>query len=121
MIRALLVLALSGGLAPPPALAAEPGPAPANPPDDIRARVRARLAALEGAQQEIIAAERGLADAKRRLSQGEEPLPGERLGTAGGRSRLAPAYFERQRALEDEVRAAQARLDAAYAAKNALR
>ena len=37
-----------------------------------------------------------------RRERGIEPLPGERLGIAGGGSRLAPAYFERQARLEDD-------------------
>jgi hypothetical protein len=40
---------------------------------------------------------------------------------AGGGSRLAPAYFERQARLEAELRRARAQLDAAHAAKNELR
>jgi hypothetical protein len=40
---------------------------------------------------------------------------------AGGGSRLAPAYFERQARLEEEVRLARAQLEAAHAAKNELR
>lgn len=34
------------------------------------------------------------------LQAGAEPLPGERLATAGGRSRLTDAYWQRQRALQ---------------------
>ena len=41
---------------------------------------------------------------------GKEPLPGERLGTAGGGSRLTEAYFERQKSLELGVDAARKRV-----------
>jgi len=50
-----------------------------------------------------------------------EPLPGERLGNVGGRSRLTPDYLRRQRAMAAEVDAARARLDEAYRQRNQLR
>ena len=59
----------------------------------------------------------GLADARSALQKaeaardaGKEPLPGERLGTAGGASRLTDAYFERQKCLEGAVEAARRRV-----------
>lgn len=42
---------------------------------------------------------------------GVEPLPSERLGTAGGGSRLSPAYFARQDALAKAVSEARAKLN----------
>jgi hypothetical protein len=48
-------------------------------------------------------------------------LPGERLGTAGGRSRLSPEYESRIADLEREVAAAETRVKSAYDARNALR
>jgi hypothetical protein len=41
---------------------------------------------------------------------GKEPLPTERMGIAGGGSRLTDEYFKRQKALEDAVAAARKRL-----------
>ena len=38
---------------------------------------------------------------------GKEPLAGERLGTAGGSTRLAPSYFERQDKLARAVTASR--------------
>lgn len=99
---------------PPPSAAMEPA-------DAVHERVRARLAALERAQLDIVEAGRALARALEQKERGIEPLPGERLGMAGGGSRLAPAYFERQARLEENLRRARAQLDAAYATKNALR
>ncbi|MGB8433924.1 MAG: DUF4124 domain-containing protein [Burkholderiales bacterium] len=52
-----------------------------------------------------------LARAKEQLEKGKEPLPGERLGTAGGGSRLTDAYWARQRANEEAVKNAEARLN----------
>jgi len=52
-----------------------------------------------------------LARAKERLEKGKEPLPGERTGTAGGASRLNDAYWARQRANEQAVKDAEARLN----------
>lgn len=94
---------------------------PADAPEGMRERNRARLAALATAHTGIRDATAALRAAEERRERGVEPLPGERLGMAGGGSRLAPAYFERQAKLEEDVRRAQEQLDAALAAKNALR
>ncbi|MGE5162345.1 MAG: hypothetical protein ACM3O5_12615 [Betaproteobacteria bacterium] len=91
-------------------------PAPANP-----AAAPSATQAIEAAMVEISEAERELASAKRRLETGREPLPGERLGTVSGRSRLSPEYHNRIAALEREVAAADARVKRAYEARNALR
>lgn len=103
-----------------PAVEAAPVPREAAP-EVVRERVRERLAALDEAHTGLAQAQRDLERARRALEAGAEPLPGERLGMKGGGSRLGPAYFERQQRLEDDVRRAQARLEAAAAAKNALR
>jgi hypothetical protein len=76
---------------------------------------------LEAAMAEISDAERELAVARRRLETGLEPLPGERLGTAKGGSRLSPDYERRLAALEREVAEAETRAKRAYEARNALR
>lgn len=102
--------------------AAEPDSPPAiESPSAVRERVRARLAALEQAHSDIVKAQTALRQALEQRERGLEPLPGERLGMAGAGSRLAPAYFERQARLEEEVRRARAQLDAAHAARNELR
>jgi hypothetical protein len=58
-----------------------------------------------------------LADARNQLKNaqaaqeaGKEPLPGERMGTAGGASRLTDAYHARQKSLELSVEAARKRV-----------
>lgn len=68
-------------------------------------------------QEQIRQAERQLADAKSALENGKEPLPGERIGTAGGASRLTEAYFQRQEANERAVEKAQKDLDAVLAGR----
>jgi hypothetical protein len=113
---------------PPPAT---PAPAPrATPPraaDKAGPAPGSGSAATQGAQgidaamAEISEAERELAIARRRLETGREPLPGERLGTVSGRSRLSPEYENRIAGLEREVAAAEARVKRAYEARNALR
>jgi hypothetical protein len=80
-----------------------------------------RTAELDRAYANVVAARQALADARERRVQGVEPLPGERLGTAFRKSRLAEAYFERQKELESEVERAHRRLDEALARWNALR
>jgi hypothetical protein len=76
---------------------------------------------IDSAMQEIDAAERAVQVAKRRLELGREPLPGERLGLAGGGSRLSPEYEARVASLEREVTDAESRLTKAHAARNAAR
>ena len=74
----------------------------------------------EFAKKRAAAATKGndLDDARRQLKQaeaaresGKEPLPGERIGTAGGGSRLTDAYQQRQKTLDDAVETAKKRLD----------
>jgi hypothetical protein len=78
-------------------------------------------AAWAKATEEIRSAEDALDAAKVAQQSGIEPLPGEMMGIAGGGARPSEAYFARQRALADKVKEAQARVDAAVSARNALR
>ena len=73
----------------------------------------------EGADRQgrIQAAEAQLERARNALASGREPLPGERIGVAGGGSRLTDAYNERQKANERAVEQAQKQLDAARAGR----
>ncbi len=82
---------------------------------------RQRVQDLEAADAAIKEADQSLKEALERQQAGVEPLAGERLGNVGGRTRLTPDYFERQRALAAEVDAARARLDEAYRQRNQLR
>jgi hypothetical protein len=111
---------LQGTVAPPAPPSGAPAPAPvesrtpspAQPAGDTRAQ------RLREATQEVEAATQALAQARAQLEAGKEPLPGERTGTAGGGSRLNDAYWARQATNEQAVAKAQARLDAANAARN---
>jgi hypothetical protein len=76
---------------------------------------------VESAMQEVNSAEAALAVARRRLETGREPLPGERLGLAGGGSRLSPEYEARIAALERDIVEAEARVQKAYSARNTAR
>jgi hypothetical protein len=78
-------------------------------------------ATLEAALAEISDAERALAAARKKLEEGREPLPGERIGTARGASRLTPEYESRIAGLEQDVASAEERVKRAYQARNALR
>ena len=75
-------------------------------------------AANAGAKKasELEEAQRQLKQAELAREAGKEPLPGERIGTAGGTSRLTDAYFLRQKSLEDAVSAARKRLEQMQAA-----
>ena len=44
------------------------------------------------------------------IEKGKEPLPGERIGLAGGGSRLSEAYFARQKSLEEALAKARKNL-----------
>jgi hypothetical protein len=65
----------------------------------------------EAGVSKVQAAEQALRDAEAARAAGKEPLPGERLGTAGGASRLSEAYYERQSKLDAAVAKARRELD----------
>jgi hypothetical protein len=69
--------------------------------------------AASNTEDEVRKAQADLDAAKAALESGREPLPGERLGTVGGKSRLTDDYFDRIKRLEGTVAAAQKRLDQA--------
>jgi hypothetical protein len=69
----------------------------------------ASAAAKKGS--EIEEAQRQLKQAEAARETGKEPLPGERVGTVGGTTRLSDAYYLRQKTLEDAVLAARKRLE----------
>lgn len=75
-----------------------------------------RMAALDRASADIVAAHNSLLDAEARRTAGVELLEGERQGR-----RYRPEYWDRQRALEQDVASARARLNDALARRNALR
>jgi hypothetical protein len=62
-------------------------------------------------QSELPQARQNLQKAQAALEAGKEPLPGERIGTAGGSSRLTDAYFERQKGLAVAAEAARKRVE----------
>jgi len=71
----------------------------------------------EGATGKVEAAQQKLQAAETARVTGKEPLPGERLGTAGGNQRLTDAYWSRQKKLEQDVLNARKALDDARAGK----
>ena len=71
----------------------------------------------EGGQETVRAAEQALRNAEAARAAGKEPLPGERIGTAGGASRLSEAYDDRQRKLEEAVEKARRELEQARSGK----
>jgi len=62
-------------------------------------------------------AAQALKDAEAALEAGKEQLENERIGTAGGASRLTDSYFGRQRTLEEAVERARRELDEARSSK----
>ena len=89
---------------------------PPNPPAAPRA-----ADPLSAAEAELREARKSHDEARQARDRGKEELPGERLGTAGGGTRLSDAYWSRQKALEDAVGAAEKRVQAAQQRFNALR
>jgi hypothetical protein len=82
---------------------------------DLVKQLEAERLKKERAQEKVSDAEKALRDAEAALAAGKEPRPGERLGTAGGGSRLTDAYWERQRGLEEAVKGARENLERARA------
>jgi hypothetical protein len=81
-------------------------------PRDIEAARQAGAAQQRGdaATATLRAQEDKVKQAEEALAAGREPQPGERIGIAGGGSRLTDGYFERQKRLEQAVEEAKAEL-----------
>jgi hypothetical protein len=90
---------------------AQTGVMPVTPEERARAQQPARPPALPDRSQDAQEARLALKKAEVALEEGKTPLPGERIGTAGGGSRLTEAYFARQKSLEDAVAAARRRVE----------
>jgi hypothetical protein len=75
------------------------------------ARFRAQVTA---ADQTVNHALRSLSQAERAARHGRAPHAGDRVGNAGGGSRLRSEYFDRQKQLEDAIGEARVRVDEAY-------
>ncbi len=75
---------------------------------------------IDAADKAVDRALRALHSAERAFRRGRAPLPGERVGNAGGGSRLRSAYFARLKQSELDVERARARLSAAYRARSRI-
>jgi hypothetical protein len=71
----------------------------------------------EDAEDKVRAAEQALRDAEAARAAGKEPLASERIGTAGGASRITDDYYARQKMLDDAVEKARRELDQARSGK----
>jgi hypothetical protein len=67
----------------------------------------------DGGEASVQAAEQALRNAEAARAAGKEPLPGERIGTAGGSSRLGELYYDRLRKLDEAVEKARRDLEQA--------
>ncbi len=100
-----------------------------------RAAVKAHLARIDAAEQadslrfrrQVAAADQAVSSALRLLSkaegaarEGRTPQAGERVGNAGGGSRLRSEYFDRQKRLEDAIQEAKVSVDEAYRQRNQI-
>ncbi|GAC1407459.1 MAG: hypothetical protein NVSMB6_05150 [Burkholderiaceae bacterium] len=85
-----------------------------------RADARRFSTRLGAADQAVSRAVQSLAQAERAAREGRVPRAGERVGNAGGGSRLRPVYFDRQKRLEESVRHARTRLETAYRTRDQL-
>ena len=77
------------------------------------AQVGVRLSQLDTIYSERNSAIADLDTARQAKAIGEEPMPGERVGTVSGRSRLNESYWLRQDALARNVERAELRLERA--------
>jgi len=100
-------------LPPAPPSAGSPPAALSDADRKLAAQADQRMAALDRASADIVAAHEALRTAEARRAEGIE---GDRQGR-----RYRPEYWERQRALEQAVASAKARLNDALARRNALR
>ncbi len=73
-------------------------------------RIQKRAATADTQRRELEDAYQQLKKAETARDAGKEPLPGERLGTATGASRLTDEYWQRQKGLEAAVEAARDRV-----------
>jgi hypothetical protein len=89
--------------------------------DALRERLADRESQFQRASADLNEARTRLAAAERQLTDGKEPLPGERTGNVGGGSRLNEAYWQRQAANEAAVAQARADVRQAEATLNQLR
>jgi Domain of unknown function (DUF4124) len=71
----------------------------------------------ESGQDKVTAAEQALRNAEAARAAGKEPLASERIGTAGGASRITDDYYARQKKLDDAVEKARRELDEARSGK----
>jgi len=76
-----------------------------------------RLKRDGGGPDKVRAAEQALREAEAAYAAGKEPRSNERIGTAGGASRLTESYWNRQKDLEYAVEKARRNLDQARAGK----
>lgn len=60
--------------------------------------------------REIASAKQEVKKRKEELEKGKTPLPGERVGTVYGHSRLRPSYHQRVERLEEQLAAAEKKL-----------
>ena len=76
-----------------------------NPPGAERTvqKMEAARASSEAKDNQMRDAEEAVRKAEAAIASGKEPLPGERIGTAGGKSRLNDAYWERQKKLREDL------------------
>ena len=79
----------------------------------IDQRLKQQMAQDELQQRQLEAAYQQLKKAEAAREAGKEPLPGERLGTATGASRLTDEYWARQKSLEAAVEAARKQVEQA--------
>jgi Domain of unknown function (DUF4124) len=87
---------------------------------ELDKRLAARQSAREKTDAAVRTEEGALVAAEKALAAGREALPGERMATADGGSRLSEGHFERLKSLENDVKVAQERLDKARRERNEL-
>ena len=65
--------------------------------------MKAQRESGQAKEDQLRQAQEAVRKAEAALANGKEPLPGERIGTAGGASRLNDAYWARQKKLKEDL------------------
>lgn len=77
---------------------------------ELGAKLDQRIKKQKERAREIASAKQEVKKRKEELEKGKEPLPGERVGTVYGNSRLRPSYHQRVKRLEEQLAAAEKKL-----------
>jgi hypothetical protein len=77
---------------------------------ELSKKLDQRIEKQKRSARKIALAKQEVKKRKEELERGKVPLPGERVGTVSGYSRLRPSYHQRVKRLEKQLKIAEAKL-----------